>query len=367
MYVRIRTISGDGEQSPIASTILGRDYVGARGGPRGIIPAFDHAADIDRDGYLNDAEFARRKAGFNARFVHESRMFYPHYGQMRFVTNPSGPGVAAWAIAYHRQLLKSQPLADGIFMDNSGGRVAMDNTDLIESTASYPTDFAAMLGAVNRGLAPKWVLANTSGGGRDAERIARHVPATIEEFALRPLAHTWAQFRDLADAIERRLQIIDGSGYLILDSLSQGGSPTDSRTRLSALAYYYLLADSKSTFFMTWGGEEPASAWSRHWFDAIAFDVGRPKGTWSTFASGMDSATPALKYEVLQRRYENALVLYKPLSYTAGQGTGGTGNGTATTHLLDGRYRQLQADGSLGLPTSTVTLRNGEGAILVPA
>jgi hypothetical protein len=81
----------------------------------------------------------------------------------------------------------------------------------------------------------------------------------------------------------------------------------------------------------------------------------------------MDSATPALKYEVLQRRYENALVLYKPLSYTAGQGTGGTGNGTATTHLLDGRYRQLQADGSLGLPTSTVTLRNGEGAILVPA
>lgn len=365
MYVRIRTVSGTADEAPIASTILGHDYVGARGGRSGIIPAFDSSADADRDGYLSEAEYARRKPGFDARFIHESRLFYPYYGQMRFLTNPSGGGVAAWAIAYHRQLLQSQPLADGIFMDNSGGQVAIGDEKLLESIESYSTDFGAVLGAINRAIAPKWIIANTSGGGASGERVARHVPATIEEFALRPLAHNWAQFRDLASAIDRRLQSID-AGYLILDSLSQGGSPTDERTRMSALAYYYLLADD-STFFMTWGGEEPASAWSRHWFDAIAFDVGRPMGDWSQFANGADPSSPALSYEIFQRTYEDALVLYKPLSYAPGKGTGTNGNGTATTHLLNGSYRQLQADGTLGLPSTTVTLRNGEGAILVRA
>ena len=146
---------------------------------------------------------------------------------------------------------------------------------------------------MNRGIGPKWVLANTSGGGTDADRVVRQVPATIEEFALRPLAHTWAQFRDLADTVARRLALTEPAGYLILDTLSTGGSPTDPRTRMAALAYYYLLADPDATFLMTWGGEEPASAWSRHWFDAIAFDVGQPKRGWSEFASGADPANPA--------------------------------------------------------------------------
>ena len=96
---------------------------------------------------------------------------------------------------------------------------------------------------------PKWVLANTSGGGTDADRVVRQVPATIEEFALRPLAQTWAQFQDLADTVARRLALTEPPGYLILDSLSTGGSPTDPRTRMAALAYYYLLADPDATFY----------------------------------------------------------------------------------------------------------------------
>jgi hypothetical protein len=364
-YVRVRTLTGSAATVPIASTILGRDYVGANGGPSGVIPAFDYSADTNHDGYLSDAEYAHRRPGFDARFEYESRLFYPNYGQMRFVVNPAGKGVSAWAVAYQRQLLAANPLADGIFMDNSGGQDPTAGVKLVESTSAYASEFSSLLGAIDRGIAPKWVLANTSGGGDAENRVARQVPATIDEFALRPMSQTWSQFRDLASKVENRLALSDPPGYLILDSLSTGGSPTDPRTQIAALAEYYLLGDPNSTFFMTWGGEEPASAWSRHWFNAIAYDVGQPTGTWAQFASGSDPVNPSLNYQVLARTYGNALVLYKPLSYAAGKGTGGTSDATATTHQLDGNYRPLNADGTLGPVTSTVTLRNGEGAILV--
>src|SRR5439155_11314774 len=122
-----------------------------------------------------------------------------------------------------------------------------------------------------------------------------------------------------------------------------------------------------TTFFMFNGGNEPATSWTRHWFDAIQYDVGRPQGDWSVFASGTDPANAALGYKVYQRSYTNALVLYKPLSYTRTVGTGTLADNTATTHQLNGTYRPLQADGTLGAPTTSVTLRNGEGAILIKA
>jgi Bacterial Ig domain len=366
-YVRLRATAGTAADVPVLSSLLGRDYVGAGRARVGTIPAFDESADTNRDGYLSDVEYARRRSGYDARFVHESRLFYPYYGQMRFVTNPAGKGVSAWAADYHRQLLRTHPAADGVFMDNSGGKAPTGGASLVESTDTYATDHAAVLGAINRGIAPKWVLANTSGGGSDADRVARQVPATIEEFALRPLAHNWSQFRDVADMVTRRLSLANPSKYLILDTLSTGGSPTDSRTRIAALAYYYLFADPEATFLMTWGGEEPASAWSRHWFDAIAFNVGHPKVKWSDWAAGADPADAGRTYRVLAREYDNALVLYKPLSYATGRGSGGTGDNTATTHALPGTYRPLEADGTLGPPTQSLSLRNGEGAILVRA
>jgi hypothetical protein len=252
-------------------------------------------------------------------------------------------------------------------MDNSGGRAPVERAVLVEATDTYASDYGAVLGTVNRGIAPKWVLANTSGGGTAADRVVRQVPATIEEFALRPLAHNWVQFRDTADMVARRLALTDPAPYLVLDTLSAGGSPTDERTRVAALAYYYLLADPDATFLMTWGGEEPASDWSRHWFDAIGVDVGRPKATWTVFATGTDPANAALTYQVFGREYDNALVLYKPLSYAAGNGPGNTSDSTATTHSLPGNYRPLRADGTLGPAATIVTLRNGEGAILVRA
>src|SRR5207249_171939 len=53
-YTRIRTASGG--TAPVVNNLFGRDYTAG-----GVIPAFDAAADKDRDGYLNDKEYAARR------------------------------------------------------------------------------------------------------------------------------------------------------------------------------------------------------------------------------------------------------------------------------------------------------------------
>lgn len=367
-HIRYRTISGDRTNVPTISQITGRDYVNANGKTTGVIPAFDRAADRNQDGYLSDAEYAKRRSGMDARFYYESRLFYPYYGQMRFITNPSGTGFANWAAQYHQQLLASQPLADGIMMDNSGGKLPNLQAKIVEQTDSYTYDSAAVLAQISRTISPKQIVANTAGGGTTATKIDDQVAGSLEEFALRPMQQQWAQVRTLATEINQRLDQLDAGQFLILDTLSSGGgSPTDPRTRIAALAYYYLVADPDATYLMTWGGEEPASDWNRHWFGAISYNVGQPQGTWQTAATGNDPVDTRLAYQVFARRYDQGLVLYKPRSYTAGVGTGTLNDNTATTHQLDGNYRQLDSEGNLGPVIQTITLRNGEGAILIRA
>jgi hypothetical protein len=361
-FVRYRTTANG--TTPQADGILGRDYVNARGTTSGVIPAFDSSADLNRDGYLNDAEYARRTTGKDARFVSESRMFHGVYGQMRYTTNPATTGYRDWISDYHARLLQAQPLATGLFMDNSAGTLPFTSGTTVENTASYANDFGAALNAVARKIAPKWVLVNTAGGNTSAEPTIRRVQGYFEEFLIRPMFHNYNQFENLANTVANRMSMRSPAPYAVLDSHPMGGSSTDPRTQMATLAYYYLIQDPISTFLNFYGGYEPSTSWSRHWVDAVSYDVGQPVGTWSQFASGTDPANSALKYRVYRREYTNALVLYKPLS-AAPNVKGTLNDNTATVHTLNGSYRVLQPNGTLGSVVTSVSLRNGEGAILI--
>lgn len=365
-YVRVRTTAGTSTQAPTATTILGRDYVGANGTISGTIPAFDSHADANRDGYLNDAEYSTRATGFDARFEYETRLFYPQYGQMRFVTNPSSTAVQEWAAEYMQEILAANPLADGLFLDNSNGKLPFPGIAVSESTATYVADSAALVGTVWKAVAPKLVFTNTVGSRAEANPIAANSTGAVEEFLLRPMGTTWASVGDAADLVAQRLAASD-DGYLVLDTHPAGGSPSDPRTKLGALAYYYLLADPDRTMIMFFGGSNPAMAWSTTWIAAAEVDVGTPTAAMTTWATGQDPQNPALTYKVFGRTYSDSLVLYKPLSYTLRVGSGTTADATATTHDLGGRYRAVNADGSLGPVITSITLRNGEGAVLLKA
>ncbi len=362
--VRVRVTAGTAAQGPELYTVFGRDYANSSGQHTGTIPAFDYAADRDGDSYLNDAEYATRQAGFDARFVYESRLFYPYYGQMRFVTNPSASAVRHWAADYHQRLMNATPLADGIFMDNATGKLPFVG-GVLEPTGTFASDSGALMDSVSRAIAPRWVLANTAGGSTTADAIVASSAATFEEFLIRPMSANWSEVGDAAALAARRLNTA-GNPFLVIDSSAEGGGRTDGRTQLATLAYYYLLADPDRTFLMFFGGDAPSTSWLEHWSPAVNVNVGRPTGAMQVFASGADPANAALTYQVLSRPYANALVLYKPLSYAAGT-EGTTADATATTHRLTGSYRVVNSNGTLGPVVSSVTLRNGEGVILMKA
>ncbi len=358
-YVRFRT-TGTGA-APLAASILGRDYTGANGGNAGVVPAFDTAADSNGDGYLNDAEYARRAPGKDARFLYESRALDPAYGEMRFVTNPSVPGFRAWAMDYLGRELQGRPTSVGLFIDNSGGLAPVAAGQVRESVATYQDDYASLLNAISRTYPARLVVANTW-----TDPIIRNTTGFYNEFALKPLADTYSQFETMVDKVARWLALRSPSPYGILDVLPQNGSPTDPRTQLASLAYYYLLADPHRTFVNFFGGYATTTSWTQHWVPAVNYNVGAPLDASRVFATGADPANAALTYRVYARTYANALVLYKPLS--GGTGVAGTtADATATTHALGGSYRILRADGTIGPVIATVTLRNGEGAILVKA
>ncbi|MBY0459266.1 MAG: hypothetical protein K2V38_18205, partial [Gemmataceae bacterium] len=305
--------------------------------------------------------------GFDARFEYESRAFYPAYGPNRFATNVADPGFRAWALDYHSRVLAGLPQADGFFIDNSVGKLALDPSGLRERLDTYSADYGSLLGALNKRLSPKWVIANTVGAGASADPIVRAGVSYLEEFALRPMSGNHVQFEDLAATLAARRQLSGGKAYEILDSLPTNGfDATDPRVQLTTLAMYYLLADPDRSFLMMNGGNEPASGWDRHWTHAIRYDVGRPLASWAVFGAGQDPTNRALDFKVYAREYRNALVLYKPVSYTRGA-SGKLTDDTATTHYLGGTYRAVRADGSLGPPVTRVTLRNGEGVILAKA
>jgi hypothetical protein len=361
-YVRLVT-TGAGS-APVVKSLLGRDYTNSRGTTSGTIPVFDYSADKDHDGYLNDAEYAKRKPGMDARFVYETRVFYPSYGPNRFATDVSDPAFRAWAVNYQTRLLAATPYARGVFIDNSVGRLAVDPSTVRERLDNYSADYGSLLGAINARIAPKWVIANTGGGGPSADPVVRNGVSYLEEFALRPMSANAVQFEDLSATLSARRQASGGRAYEILDSLpTDGYDATDPRVQLTTLAMYYLLADPNQSFLLMNGGHEPASSWTRHWTDAIRFDVGKPLAAWTIFGTGQDPSNPTLDYTVYSREYQNALVLYKPVAYAHGV-SGRTTAETATTHYLGGTYREVRADGTLGPPITRVTLRNGEGVIL---
>lgn len=357
-FIRYRTTAPG--IAPILRSVLGRDYTAARGGNSGWVPAFDHAADLDGDGYLSDAEFANRARGMEAWFEYESRALYGGYGQMRFATNPSNPNFRAWAMTWIDRLLQTQPPAVGVMIDNS-----LANPPLVgevrEPVANYQADYADLVGTASRTEAPRLVMVNTG-----SEAVIRQALVYSEENTIRALADGWDLFEAVSARLAQRLALRSPSPYAVIDSLPTNGTPDDPRTQMATLAYYYLLADRDWTFINFFGSSETTTTWRRHWVEAAAYNIGQASAPWSVFATGKDPMDANLDYRVYQRTYTNARVLYKPLSYGHEVGRRGTiGNPSATTHSLGGTYRPLLADGTLGSPLTQITLRNGEGAILV--
>ncbi len=131
------------------------------------------------------------------------------------------------------------------------------------------------------------------------------------------------------------------------------------RDKITGLVAYYLVSADNVYFF---SHDEPSVNPYSCWFDAIAYDIGKPVGDYYVFAEGQDSSNPSVNYKVFARNFTKALVLFKP---RPSWGNTNYSSSSATLHNLPGNFRPLYVNGSLGPETNMISLRNWEGAILI--
>ena len=157
----------------------------------------------------------------------------------------------------------------------------------------------------------------------------------------------------LKDTSEKNKQFLIASHYLI-----------------NHVNYNIMYHRGSASFY---GGSPAGQLYTTHWHKNLEYDIGTPVkrssldywGAVNTdrffvFASVTTNSDSLKNYTVVGREYTNALVLAK-----FGEGRLANIGLNPTTHTLDGRYRLLQSDNTLGPPITEIILGDSEGAILI--
>jgi len=185
-----------------------------------------------------------------------------------------------------------------------------------------------------------------------------------EGMHLRP---TYKQFHQAAWDVMDFIKGSDGKAIvwtevMAADSSSLGSWP---RCLMERLGWFYMKGDTANYIFLVTGNE----VWLRHndyqakdslykWLKAFEFDIGQPLGDMYTAQSGTDGA--GQYYTLRARDFQNAIVLYR------GASGSNYGDQSAIVYDLNGDYRLLQYDGSLGDIVTSASIRNCETVICVP-
>jgi len=167
------------------------------------------------------------------------------------------------------------------------------------------------------------------------------------------------------EAFEKELKAsIDASeeGKLVLRNhfLTDESDSLINISRITGLATYYLSMNNNTYFFSHPVVQNASKDPYNCWFDAIAYDIGKPDGDYYVFAEGQDST--GFDYKIFARNFTKAMVLVKPPRYGSN-----FFSSSRTSHALLGTFKALDADGNLGPKINEISLRNNEGAILLEA
>lgn len=347
-WVRLQVTGGN---APIFSSVKGRDYA-----------------------TFNDVANTISIPAYDAARPWESRLTYGNYGQQRLAINPANPNAKAWARDYLVRFYNSLNNANGLFVDNQGAspNPSVISNDVLGSeqdgVTNYAEHFGKVLGAAWMDLPSGSFLMPNYFGTAGAEKSMAYCPCGWEEFFVDPLRTDISGLQDKRLTVAKRRGACSPAPMLMLDSYSFTYGSYDNRIKMAVLTMYYMLSQV-GTYIWFFAGENPSRSWADKWIAAAEYDVGAPVDeTYSILESGDDPSDPSnFRYTVVQRLFQNARVLYKPMSENKVSMSPSTiyGDTTQTVHSLGGTYRQVLPDGTLGAAVTSVSLKNAEGVILV--
>lgn len=134
---------------------------------------------------------------------------------------------------------------------------------------------------------------------------------------------------------------------------------------------FYLAARTDSTWFFirpasgnAYGAFLNPGFDTLSWIPAMGYELGWPAQRYQLAATGPAVDQSGGSYKVWSRQYPYGIVYIRPVDgFDAKWGS----QSTPVTVSLGGNYRQLQTDATLGPVVTQISLRGGEGAIMLPA
>ncbi|MFH0774228.1 MAG: hypothetical protein V2A53_01855, partial [bacterium] len=344
------------------------------GGVESVINGWDPANDRDNNGTVSDSELPFINGSATARNREEARVSIEGNQGIHYRANMGNSFYSQTMVDFIQERMEEDLGGgvkwDGIHFDCLGTGdiplpVIISGGEVIEypDTRNYGEDYIGFLDETRRRIGNNLI----SGLVFDVSPIHFKVDLLAEEFSF-GCGSRIDTFESKSNLLN--FQRILGAKHPFQHWISlykKLGTETEeimNRDKILGLAYFYLLADLRYDYYQSWGGECYGSAYTQKWWTkACEFDVGSPLGDWYVFAEGKDPSDIEKTYKVYARRYTKACILAKPMpawnskSYSTD---------STTLHILDRTYRPLKADKTLGEPISTISLRNAEGAILIP-
>ncbi|MGB5107780.1 MAG: hypothetical protein WBP42_13815 [Candidatus Zixiibacteriota bacterium] len=245
-------------------------------------------------------------------------------------------------------------------------RFGREVRDTLQTAASWSIDHKKKLVSYNFGNYHKSILENPDSSGCDMVHY---------EFAWDPVYCNNSSTHRIEN-LHTRDSLAASRGVSFFwssvprTSYGERGTTT-LRTAIYSNLCFYLAARSDSTWiFMRPSSGNAYGAFLNPGFDTLAwipameYELGWPAQHYQLAASGPAVDQSGGSYKVWSRQYPNGVVYIRPVDgFDAKWGA----QSTPVTVSLGGSFRQLQHDGTLGTTVTQISLRGGEGAIMIPA
>ncbi len=188
-YVRFRVTAGTAAQDPELKTVFGRDYVGANGDRHGNDPG------VRLRGRQERRRLPERRRVRDPR----NRGWTPGSCTSRGCSTRSTGRCGSSRTRRTRRAAVGGRLPRPPAERHPAGRRCVRRQreraasrspacPCIEPTATFSIDSGALVAAISRAIAPKWVLANTAGGGADAAADRGRVGGRVRRVPASPAA-----------------------------------------------------------------------------------------------------------------------------------------------------------------------------------
>jgi hypothetical protein len=228
----------------------------------------------------------------------------------------------------------------------------------------------ATFAAIKRGIGNKTLMINTAEYTKPFDRANALAAGAVHlERMNNPLfsgiAQTWQWVEDLTShgVLVDFVNLYDSPYLNTVAWFPHGNSATPAqRMKLWELASYYMVVPATPDNLTLQLENSWSSPYSSMWLRAQEADIGHPLGARVLASRGTDPLGQS--YGVFTRELDRALVVVR---VNQGWGSHTYADGTAVTIPLPStdQWVPLNADGTLGSPVTSITLRNVEAAILI--